>query len=379
MGGATPARGRDGLRLRARALVPLVVLIFAAIACTPPTGGTASPSAERTADIRRSKLDIVYSGLADADYYKPTSRELLVAALDAIKALAKTSGGNADVATPQFSDETAGVIGDFNAFAAAASAIAARNPQLSPDSIADAGVNAMLAVKPDCHTYLVKGRASAGHVLAAPAAAPAADRAGLQFDLLDGGIGYVTWHEFVQDGTYSITDEVRKALDALLARGAKAWLFDLRGNRGGDPPQAMYSWFLNGEPAIEFHFRSGSGGVQPAKADLRLPSEYQLPIAIAIDRAAGSSPEFFTLALKENRRATVVGERSAGCLGSFLSTTLPDGSLLAITQMVATGGVTGAAYNGVGIPPDVPTPPADAVDTAARLLRSQIASGKVTP
>ncbi|MDP9266536.1 MAG: S41 family peptidase [Chloroflexota bacterium] len=379
MDGAAPGRGRDGLTRRARALWPLLILAFLMFACVPATGGAASASPERSADIKRSKLDIVYSGLADADYFKPTSRELLVAALEAIKGLAKANGGNADVATPEFSGETASVIADFKAFAAAASTIAARNPQLSADRIADAAVNAMLAVKADCHTYYVKGRTAAARPLAAPDAGPAADRAGLQYELLAGGVGYITWHEFVQDGTYSITDEVRKALDALLARGAKSWLFDLRGNRGGDPPQAMYSWFLNGEPAIEFHFRTGSGGVQPAKKELRLPDAYQLPIAIAIDHAAGSSPEFFTLALKENARATVVGERSAGCLGSFLLTALPDGSQLAITSMVATGAVTGAAYNGAGIPPDVPTAPADAVDTAARLLRDQVARGKVSP
>ncbi|MFN2520427.1 MAG: hypothetical protein ABR525_05205, partial [Candidatus Limnocylindria bacterium] len=226
MVGAASARGRDSLIRRARSLSPVLVLVFLLTACAPPATGAASPSPERTADIKRAKLDIVYSGLADADYFKPTSRELLVAALDAIKALAKANGGDADVAAPQFSDETASVIADFKAFAAAASTIAGRNPQLSADRIADAAVNAMLAVKRDCHTYLVKGRSSAGRMLAAPNAAPSADRAGLQFDLLDGGIGYVTWHEFVQDGTYSITDEVRKALDALVARGAKAWLFD---------------------------------------------------------------------------------------------------------------------------------------------------------
>ncbi len=370
---------RHGLTRRARTLYPLLILTSLLIGCVAAPSGAGSPSPERTADIKRSKLDIVYSGLADADYFKPTSRELLVAALEAIRGLAKANGGDADVAIPQFTDETASVIADFKAFAAAASTIAARNPQLPADRIADAAVNAMLAVKPDCHTYYVKGRTGAARPLAAPDTSPAGDRAGLQFDLLAGGVGYITWHEFVQDGTYSITDEVRKALDALVARGARAWLFDLRGNRGGDPPQAMYSWFLNGEPAIEFHFRTGSGGIQPAKKELRLPDAYQLPIAIAIDHAAGSSPEFFTLALKENKRATVVGERSAGCLGSFLLTALPDGSQLAITSMVATGAVTGAAYNGVGIPPDVPTAPASAVDTAAKLLRDQIASGKVSP
>ena len=40
-------------------------------------------------------------------------------------------------------------------------------------------------------------------------------------------------------------------LDKAVAMGAKAWLFDLRGNVGGvGPTDAMTSWFLDGQPTL---------------------------------------------------------------------------------------------------------------------------------
>ena len=61
--------------------------------------------------------------------------------------------------------------------------------------------------------------------------------------------------------------------------------------------------------------------------DQRLGPTYQLPIAIILNDRGGSAPEVLAAGLKENKRATIVGARSAGCLGSTSSTPLgSDGS-----------------------------------------------------
>ena len=365
-----------------RPIALLALFAVLVLACTPPAGGGASgtPGAQATADIKKSKLDIAYSLIADSDIHKTSSKKLLTAGLDAIKAEARSSGGTDDVPTPEFQDVSEAVLADFTKFANAAGALAAKNPQLSADRIADTAIDAWLKAAPDCHTYYANRRSgilSGGVTMQVPAPGSFAldDEAGLESRMVGGNVGYIAWHEFLHTGTYDITREVRKQLDKLLAQGAKAWLFDLRGNIGGDPPQTMTSWFLKeGDKIMDVQVRTGSGGVVTAKGELRLPEAYQLPIAIVLNGRGGSSPEVFALGLKENKRATIVGSKSLGCLGAIGSpVTLPDGTRLAVAIQEFVGAVTGARYNNVGIPPDVPADDATAIDVATKLLQDKIA------
>lgn len=355
----------------------LAVLVAACSGSAPAGGTTASPAP--SADIKQSKLDITYSAITENHYASPTSKAILTAALDAFRTTAKAAGATVEVATPEFEDKSEPLIPDFKKFAEAAKKIAAATPQVSADRFADAAILAMLAVKPDCHGYYRPKRSAsvpAAEAAAAPGAPAPADEAGLEFRIVGGNVGYVTWKEFKRTGTYDITTEVKKALDALLAQGAKAWLFDLRANVGGDPPQTMTSWFLDGQPIMDIRTKTGSAGIVTARKELRLPDTYQLPMAVILNGRGGSSPEVFTLGLKENKRATVVGQKSVGCLGSIYPLTLSDGSFVAVPHQEFVGAVTGARYNNVGIPPDVPADDASAIDVATRLLQEQIAKGR---
>ena len=360
----------------------MLTLIATLVACQSgaPGGGAPTSSAAPSADIKQAKLDITYTAIVEQHYAKPSSKALLEAALDAFRSQAKAAGSAADVPTPAFEDRAEQLLPDFKKFADAAKRIAAATPQISADKFADAAVRAMLAVKPDCHAYYVPKRTSsvpAAEAASAPGAAAdrpaAADEAGLEFRIIGGNVGYLTWKEFRRTGTYDIHAEVKKALDALLAQGARAWLFDLRGNLGGDPPQTMTSWFLNGEKIMDIQSRTGSDGIQTARPELRLPDMYQLPIAIVQNARGGSSPEVFTLGLKENKRATIVGQKSAGCLGSIYPLTLSDGSFVAVPHAQFIGAITGARYNNAGIPPDVVADDATAIDVATKILQDRIA------
>src|SRR5207302_1906631 len=113
------------------------------------------------------------------------------------------------------------------------------------------------------------------------------DQAGLQGKVLPGGIVYITFHEFSVTGTYKITDAVKAMLDKAVAQGAKAWLFDLRGNIGGNGADLMASWFLNGEPTLSVVVKTGNAGTSSGNKDLRLPQAYQLPIAIVQNDRGG--------------------------------------------------------------------------------------------
>src|SRR2546426_663036 len=289
-----------------RALV-LAALVVAAT-CTPFVSPAPSPVATRAPDIQRAKLDMVFSGLVSASYFKPSGRDLLVAALDAMRRLARDSSGSDDVATPRFTG--------------------------TEDSARVDGVAAPLG-------------------------------ANVRFQLLAGGVGYVAWHAF---DTF-VFDDVRKALDQLVAQEARSWLLDLRGNMGGAPPQSMASWFVNDGVLWRDLEPDGRTIDVSAQRGFYLPARYQLPIAIVIDHGTGSSPEFLTVALQQRGRARVFGATSAGCLGSFQAVNLPDGSFLAITSNLSIGPVLNTAINGVGIVPDEQVGSSDPVDVAAEYLR----------
>jgi len=370
-----------------RTLAILAVLAIAAVACTPSATIATSPAPQKTGDFKQSKLDIAYSYLSDASVHNPTTKQLLAGALNGMKALAKSSGGTDDVATPDFSLDTSTNLVDFKKFAAVAGELALKNPQLSADRLAEAGVVAMMQTDPDCHTYYTDGKGSGkpsrpfvpkGTAAQVPTNGTflqeQPDEAGLRAKMLDGGIAYVTWNKFENTGTYKITSAVKAVLDKAVAAGAKAWLFDLRANIGGDPPDTMWGWFLNGEQTLKVAVKNGFAGTQSSIKDLRLGPAYQLPIAIILNDRGGSSPEVLAAGLKESKRATIVGSTSQGCLGATSSAPLgSDGSYLWVVQQEFVGAITGTKYNNIGVMPDVPADDASAVTAATKVLLDKIA------
>lgn len=370
-----------------RTIAILAVLAVALFGCTPAATTGASAAPQKTGDFKQAKLDIAYSFMSDASVHNPTSKQLLTGALDAMKKEAKSSGGSDDVATPDFSTDTETNLGDFKKFAAAAGALAAKNAQVSADRLAEAGVVGMIQTDPDCHTYYLDGKGGVKNSRneTATGSAPQIpsggtflqqqpDEAGLQAKMLDGGIAYLTWHAFEINGTYRVTDAVKAVLDKAVAAGAKAWLFDLRANIGGNGADTMWSWFLNGENTLKVQVKNGNAGTQSAIKDLRLGPAYQLPIAVILNDRGGSAPEVLAAGLKENKRATIVGSKSTGCLGATSSSPLgSDGSQLYVVQQEFVGAITGTKYNNAGIEPDVPADDASAIATATKILLDKIA------
>jgi C-terminal processing protease CtpA/Prc len=330
-------------------------------------------------------LDIAYSAFVDQDIHHVTSKKALEAALQAVRAVIKGAGGKGDVATPEFQDVDSPQTTDFNKFADAVSQLAASNPDVSASKIADAAIGAMIDSSPDCHTYYVTSsavhqsrpfasRGSSAMIPAEGTSLGAPDQAGLTGKILPGGIAYITWREWVVTGNYKIVERLRALLDKALAQGAKAWLFDLRGNPGGVATDA-HSMFLNGEPILTIVSRTGNPVTKSANKDLRLPAAYQLPMVVVMNDRSASDTEIFALSLMENKRATFVGQRTVGCLGSASPNFFSDGAELAVAVEEFGGAQTGAKYNNVGIPPDVQADDATALDKAIAILKQKLAGG----
>src|SRR5256712_7591378 len=324
-----------------RAFLLLAICGLFAVACSGDTTAS-SPTPVATADIKRSKLDISYSGFVDQEVHRYTSKKALEAAVEAVKGEIGAAGGKDAVDTRAFQDTDEPQLADFSKFAQAVGRLAANNAQLSANRIADAAITGMIKASPDCHTYYVDNsgqvRNSSGKIPTGTGAMIPAqgtslggpDQAGLSGKMLTGGVAYITWHEFAINGTYRITDMVKAMLDKALAQGAKAWLFDLRGNVGGNGADLMASWFLNGEPTLSVVVKTGNAGTMTANKDLRLPAAYQLPIAVILNDRGGSAPQVPGASLKEKNRATIVGKQSVGCLGEIKPTHMTDNSVLSV-------------------------------------------------
>jgi C-terminal processing protease CtpA/Prc len=370
-----------------RVLVLLVTaLVVAACSTDPSSSATQTPT--RTADIKRSTLDIAYTAFVDQDVHHVTSKKALEAALEAARVEARAQGGKAEVQTPAFQDTDETQLNDFKAFAEAVSQLAlgvqSAGGQYSAQRLADAAIAGMIKTSPDCHTqYIATGRVINSRAVAATgsnAMIPSQgtslggpDDSGLTGKVLPGGIAYITWHDFVFHANYKINEALQAMLAKALAQGAKAWLIDLRGNLGGSPID-MTSMFLNGEPTMTVLLKTGNGGTATANKDLRLPAEYQLPMAVILNGRSASGSEVFALHLKENNRATIVGQKSIGCLGAESPNPLPGGSGASLHVVVQefVGAVTGAKYNNVGMPPDIQADDATAVNKAIEVLKAKI-------
>jgi len=96
------------------------------------------------------------------------------------------------------------------------------------------------------------------------------------------------------------------------AKKARSLVLDLRGNSGGgmDAAIASASLFLSkGQPIVTLKQR---GKAEETIRSSREPVTTPIQIAVLIDEETKSAAEFFSMALKEQRGAVVVGKKSFG-------------------------------------------------------------------
>jgi carboxyl-terminal processing protease len=120
-------------------------------------------------------------------------------------------------------------------------------------------------------------------------------------------LGVVTLASF----TNGAHNAVRAQVDKVRRRGAKGIVLDLRGNGGGLLGEAVLvaSIFVDKGPVVSTRGRTkperkldAQGGAIPRG----------VPVVVLVDRGTASASEIVTGALKDHRRATVVGTRTFG-------------------------------------------------------------------
>ncbi len=163
-------------------------------------------------------------------------------------------------------------------------------------------------------------------------------------------IGYVRLTEF-RENSYN---ELHQALEKLKAQGADSLVLDLRNNPGGllDVAIKIAEDFLpSGKTIVSTRGRHSSEDYM-AKSQNDGGEFLDWPMVVMINEGSASGSEIVAGALRDNKRAVLVGVKSFG-KGSVQSVIpLPDGSGLRLTTAKYFT-PSGICINGIGITPDV--------------------------
>lgn len=168
--------------------------------------------------------------------------------------------------------------------------------------------------------------------------------------ILDNNIGYIRLTEFREDSF----KEFRKALAKLQDLKADSLILDLRNNPGGLLSVAIditQEFLPEGQIVVSTKSRNPSQN-SVSKSTNTNGAFLKQPMVVLINEGSASGSEILAGALKDNKRAVIVGTKSFG-KGSVQSVIpLPDGAGLKLTTSKYYT-PSGASIHGTGIEPDV--------------------------
>jgi len=105
---------------------------------------------------------------------------------------------------------------------------------------------------------------------------------------------------------------VEEALVSLKKKGAEAFVLDVRSNPGGLLPGGVDTAALFLEANQPLVFVVDKKGVQDNQSTFKDGIAVDTPLAVVVNSNTASAAEVMTAALKENKRATIVGEQTFG-------------------------------------------------------------------
>jgi carboxyl-terminal processing protease len=196
----------------------------------------------------------------------------------------------------------------------------------------------------------------------------------VEYRMLPNKVGYVQLYGFPEN----VATQVKAALDALDRQGAKAWIVDIRDNGGGslDSVTQVTSMFVP-KGRLLYYLYDANGQRTDYVADGSIRS--RIPrVTVLTNDGSGSGAEIFAAVLREQGVATIVGEKTAGCVGTGQLYSLPDGGGIQVTvAQLITG--RGAVLNRIGVQPDTTVPMTVQDLTAGRDPQLQQALQSVQP
>jgi C-terminal processing protease CtpA/Prc len=182
--------------------------------------------------------------------------------------------------------------------------------------------------------------------------------------VLDGNIGYLKVPSINID-----KQNVQQLYDAMKKmQGTKALIIDLRDNGGGGSEMGpvFESFFLPaGKPTLQFTTRDGSSSTDSTVSWLQ-EKKYDNPVYILINKKTASAAEAFAFVLQQNRRARIVGERSAGAAYMNSWYAIDDQNYVSVSTAAPSLPGDDISWESTGVQPDIKVKKGDALEVALR-------------
>ena len=199
-----------------------------------------------------------------------------------------------------------------------------------------------------------------------------------KLEILPGNVGYLEVSGFM--GVDGFEEALGDAM-RFLAR-TDAILIDVRRNGGGNGEMShlLFSHFLPATPVPTIRVKSREAAetvTRMSVADVPGPRRTDVPLYVLTSRGTGSAAEEFSFVLKNQHRATLVGDRTAGAGHMVAGFPLAHGFVASVSITRVSDPKTGAEWEGIGVQPDVKVAPEQALAVAhAMALRALAAKAE---
>ncbi len=167
----------------------------------------------------------------------------------------------------------------------------------------------------------------------------------VSYSMYEDEVGYVEISEFNK----ITAGEFTTAIESLISKGAKSFIFDVRNNPGGDLEaiRSVLDTLLPEGPIIRIVSKNGSEQVLNSDAN-----SVEMPMAVIINGNTASAAELFSSALRDYEKATLVGTKTFGKGTMQTMMRLVDGSCLSISTQMYNPPYS-ENYEGIGVFPDI--------------------------
>lgn len=195
-------------------------------------------------------------------------------------------------------------------------------------------------------------------------------------EILPRNIGYVKFNAFMDPAVCAPT--VVAAMGFLA--NTDAVIFDLRDNGGGDPAMVtLVATYLFDKPThLNDLYNRKENSNQQFWTLSYVPGERlaKQPAFVLTSKRTFSGAEEFTYDLKNQKRATIVGETTGGGAHPVAGHTVADYFMVGVPFAKAVNPISKTNWEGTGVEPDVNVPAADALTTAEKLAIEKITQGQ---
>jgi hypothetical protein len=191
-------------------------------------------------------------------------------------------------------------------------------------------------------------------------------------EVLPGNVGYLEINGFM--GAPGVEQVVADALRFL--ERTDAVIVDVRRNGGGSGEMShlVFSHFLGETPVPTIRVvERGTGRDEVERSVARVPGPRRtdVPLYVLTSQGTASAAEEFSFVLKNQGRATIVGDRTAGAGHMVRGVPVPHGFVASISITRVTDPKTGSEWERVGVQPDLRVPAEQALEAAhAAALRT---------